>query len=205
KPDLVILQFINNDIGLPIFMMPPKNYLAPDRSFFVDLVRTRLGWLAREKGINTRSRHLFGDRHMHDWDEEVVDEVRSQYNHLAGRGAVRRALERLKELADEHGFDVLVMKGAIGERLDEMLEEQCQEHGFTLFTSGPYTDAFLRHRGMSTEKEARRKALWVSRADHHPNAMGHEIYADALMHQMTRKGIIDFKLEYEELLRDDSS
>lgn len=57
-PDAVIIQFVNNDYGVPLFMQRPKRFFALDRSYLLELLRTRLGWIR----ANEQDAMLVGSR-----------------------------------------------------------------------------------------------------------------------------------------------
>jgi lysophospholipase L1-like esterase len=185
NPDLVVIQFVSNDFDVPYFMQRPDDGLSWRRSYLLDLIRVRLGWLKAATNDQLVEAGLEG------LGEGQQREVLDQYRHMVGTDAYRRAMERLAALTRPRDIPVLVIlgKGAPGQR--EVIDEVAAQNGFRLVEAKPYTDAYIRRQGIPDTKEARQKALWVSATDRHPNAAGHAIYADLLMDELIRIGVVE--------------
>lgn len=102
SPDIVIVGVCGNDYAPPQYVREAIDPWRLDRCFLIHAARTRLGRLAEERA---------------DGPDEVPiqaivrrqqgDSVPDRYSQLHGSEAYRGAVERLKELSEEHGFRLL--------------------------------------------------------------------------------------------------
>jgi lysophospholipase L1-like esterase len=174
EPDLVVIQFVNNDFGVPRFMQAGPAGPTGGRSLFLDFLAGRLRALrggaagADEDGLR-------------DTEGEDRRKVLDTYRHMVGKEGYRRAMDRLASLTSPRGIPVIVLMGSATGEQARVVDRAAKKHGFRLVRVAPYTDAWVRARGIPDTREARRRALWVSDTDPHPNAEGHAIYAEALL------------------------
>jgi hypothetical protein len=182
-PDLVMIHFVSNDTGVPLFMESPKASVSLKRSYLVDFVRARLG-LGDEGGEGLVGNSL---EDVEDGDRGAVLEP---YQYMVGERGYREAMARLAGLTRERGIPVIVIQGNATEGQKKMLNDVCAEHGFHLLNIRPYTDAYVREHGIADTKEARRQALWVGGGDSHPNARAHTIFVTALMDELADLGVV---------------
>ena len=184
-PDLVIIQFVNNDWGVPHFMRKPVEPWARDRSFLWDFVTARLGRAApaAEGGL------LDGDLVGLEGAERA--EVLEPYRPMIGADGYRRAMKRLAGLTRPRGLPLVLLRGTCSEAQRRVIDEVAAEHGIHVLDIGAWSDRVLAERGVPPTREAKRAALWVSADDHHPNALGHEIYATGLAGTLERLGVLD--------------
>ena len=110
---------------------------------------------------------------------------------MCGHSGYRRAMKRLADLTAPRGIPVIVMQGQASASQRKLLADVAREHGFRLFDLRLYTNAYVKEHGIPDTTEARRKLLWVSPGDSHPNAIGHSICADALIGEMRVLEIIE--------------
>jgi hypothetical protein len=106
EPDLVVIDFVGNDLDLPRFIMKRISLFTVRRSFLKDFVQDRLrsvAWSPLER-LEEAPRNWFF-RHRYEFVPDLVPE---RYRHMVGVGAFREAMEALKGLSAEHGFEVLV-------------------------------------------------------------------------------------------------
>jgi lysophospholipase L1-like esterase len=185
SPDLVIIQFINNDFGAPIFMQRQRSALTPRRSYALDFLRTRLGWIQR--GLDD---DLVASGHVRHLERDEAVEVLDQYRYMIGERGYRQAMSRLAELTGRQNIPVILIRGTSSEAQQAIVEDVAREHGFHIVEIAPYTRRFIREQGIEDTREARQKALWVSPGDHHPNARAHPIYADALIDKLIELNVI---------------
>lgn len=110
-PDLVIIQFVNNDWGVPHFMFKPKDPKAWNRSFLWDLLRTRLGWISQDHESG-----LVGSR-LHGLEDEERSDVLGVYRHMTGSSGYRNAMNHLAELTQPRDIPVIILRGSYWEKL----------------------------------------------------------------------------------------
>ena len=190
EPDMVIIQFVNNDYIAPMFMRKKIDYMTLKTSYAWQLMRQRVSAAVGKVDRNNRPENLVSERHARDWTEKEREELRDEYNHLSGYSAFKRSMKRLATLSQEHDFKVIVITGTLRGKQEEQLADACAKHGFHRVEIGPYTDRYLEAHGIPNEKKALRKALWVAPNDHHPNAAGHTIYATAVMDALVELGVV---------------
>lgn len=179
-PDAVILGFVGNDTGVPLFMERPQAAFSLTRSYLADLVRARMGGAPSD---------LIGNQ-MHELDKPDRRKVVAGYEYMVGDAGLRKALARLAALTKPRGIPVFIMKGSCSPKQSSLLDRAAQEHGFVSYLLRDYTDAYVRAHGIPDNPQARRKLLNVSPTDDHPNAIGHEICAESVLDQMAKAGII---------------
>jgi lysophospholipase L1-like esterase len=180
-PDLVILNFVGNDLGLPNFVEEEPDVLSLRRSFLVDFVRARLAGVPepgrRLVGVSPEERRFGG--------EADVSRIPPRYRALAGLPAFRAAMRRLRDLAREHGFAVVVL--AHPDALD-YARAAARDWGFLLVETGTAVRAWAREHGLEGIQEP---PLTVTGADPHPSAIGHAIIATVLAESLRSSGIAD--------------
>lgn len=183
-PDLVVVHFIINDLRLPHFMQMPRDRLSWRHSFLFDLIRSRLKPTAAASG------GLGGGLLDHGLDEiekSQKQQVRQRYRHLAGEEGLRRACARLDELTRARSIPVVVL--TFGDRHEhfELLDEVVKKHGFQSLTASRYFAPYFRQQGAASS-EVWADTFWISRRDHHPNVLGHALYAEALWDYLISDG-----------------
>jgi hypothetical protein len=180
-PDLVILNFVGNDLGLPNFIEEEPDVLSLRRSFLVDFVRARLA------GTPEPGRHLVGvsPEERRFGGEADVARVPPRYRALVGLAAFRGAMHRLRDLARERGFDVVVLAHPDA---PDVAREAAREMGFLLVETGTAVRAWAREHGL---EDIQQPPLTVTGADPHPSATGHAIIATVLADSLRSSGLAD--------------
>ncbi|HJS60049.1 MAG TPA: SGNH/GDSL hydrolase family protein [Vicinamibacteria bacterium] len=184
RPDLVIVGFCGNDMGLPNFLQERNDYLSARRSFLADFVRERLsagptegddegGLVGRPVKVRWRS--------AQDEDGSMVP---PRYAHMIGVAAYDRTLKELRRLAEVERFELLVLYYPAAPHEVRRLVES---NGIASFSAAPAVRRFMvRHGGV----ELGRELLHLSRSDPHPSAAGHRVIADALFEHLHASGML---------------
>jgi hypothetical protein len=183
EPDLVILDFVGNDLALPNFIRLPRPVLSLDHSFLAELVERRTGgW--RDRSVFKLMTSLgIGPAPGYGVGEEALatdpDLVPAAYRDHVGWAGFRGAMLRLRRLADAHGFAVLVLSlspdpGQLQERAFALAEEL----GFFTHDGGAALARYMAEHGMI---DYRGSALTLSAVDPHPSALGHRVIAEDLV------------------------
>lgn len=190
-PDLVVIHFVNNDFGVPLFMERPQSPTALDRSFLVDLLRRRFEILgSEEQGLI--------EGNLHDLSQIDRRKVHAQYEHMLGHNGFRRAMKRLEELTAPREIPVVILVGTAKGSTKRLLRKVSKKRGFHLVSVQPYVDEFFAaNPELGGSPEARRATLWVTATDSHPSAVGHSIYAAALRDQIARLGLLAESAQHE--------
>lgn len=178
KPDLVIIQFVNNDFQVPAFMQPPKDYFSLQRSFLLEFIKARTG---------KKAAALIGTEITKLPERQKVIE---QYRWMIGSGGYERAMDRLAAMTTAKGIPVLIVSGKASSQQRKIMRNVAKKHRFQRMKVGPFVEKYLSEKGLAALTAAeRRKLLTVSPADSHPNALGHQIYADAIMERLRKMRI----------------
>jgi len=180
-PDLVILNFVGNDLGLPNFIEERPDVLTLRRSFLVDFVRARVGGEPepgrRLVGLPPEERRFGG--------EADLARVPPRYRGLVGPRAFRAAMERLRDLARERRFEVVVL--AHPEALD-YARDAARDMGFLLVETGGAVRAWAREHALA---DIQQPPLTLTPGDPHPSATGHAIIATELAESLRSSGLAD--------------
>ncbi len=189
SPDLVVLHFIGNDFGLPHFLRRPDAPLsrgaAPSRWLLWELLKARFTPLSPDDEVDP---DLIG----HDAKGGAPGEryeARKQYEGIVGEAAFVKALGRLGELTRSRGIPVIVMALGGDEGRGKLARETAEKNGFTfLNAAGHFYDYLVAHDLQHERKN------WVTvfriPKDGHPNALGHRLYAEVLLEELARRGIV---------------
>jgi hypothetical protein len=169
QPDLVIIDFVENDFDLPNFLWLPEDWTSLRKSFLLDLARRALRPGRNPNGPLAPA--PMADKVHFESDPERVP---AAYRDMVGLAGYRRAMTALRDLATKHGFRVLV---SCHVEIEPAARAVCEELGFPVVTAAARLRAWLEaHGGI----ELYDSPLVQSRADVHPTALAHALEADAL-------------------------
>lgn len=181
QPDLVILDFVRNDFSLPNFIVDaPTDFLALDRSFLWEwftVVSEQDGGFANP--MQPAGRTETGGT------EDDPELVPSRYAHMVGHAGFRRAMVRLHELAEEHGFVLVVTTHRYRE---PVVTETCQALGVPLIRGEEAVNAYAQEHGIETYRGSE---LTVSESDPHPSAVQHRILGEYYAKLLLATGAFD--------------
>ena len=186
EPDLVVMMFVGNDYGLPNFIRQPVDPWALE-SFAWRALGERLRLVAPEALIRA-PRSERGD-----WFERDPAKVPPQYRDMVGVEGYRAAMARLDALAEEHGFEVIVVQKYHDERVAAVTAELGIAHH-------SFQDAIYGYMGEHGIERWNGSVLSVSARDPHPSAVGHALYARDLLAYLEDSGALArARLRFEEL------
>ncbi|MDA0577566.1 MAG: SGNH/GDSL hydrolase family protein [Verrucomicrobia bacterium] len=193
-PDLVLIQFINNDFGLPLFMERPRTGLALNESYLLSMIRRRLSW-----STGTADTYLVGVRDK-TLSKKEMRRTAGHYYDMVGASGFERAMLQLARLTGhalpEGGGEaakyvpVVFMRGTMMRGQGELIELLCKRYGFELLDIGPYTTHWMGAHGYSTDPGEIRKTVRIGPGDTHPNPLGHKIYAAGLVEKLQALGFV---------------
>jgi hypothetical protein len=127
EPDLVVIDFVGNDLDLPRFIMKRISVFTLRRSFLKDFVQDRLrsvSWNPLDR-LEEAPRNWFVSERF----EFIPDLVPERYRQMVGVDAYRQAMAELKGLSVEHGFRVLVFSTGT---VPDPMRTICQDLGFPI-------------------------------------------------------------------------
>lgn len=194
-PDLVIVNWVGNDMDLPSFLAKRPDVYSLRRSFLHRLIRRRVrAW----RGKRVRSSVLVPvDVDEHTGLTRLKDEeVPQAYRPLLGVENMMRALDRLVDLARERRIPVVVVfdwnspqadpsKAESHAPLRLAVKRRCADWGYVVVDSEERVLRHLREGHFDTS------ALWISPSDPHPNVLRHRLIAEELFASLARSGAID--------------
>jgi len=174
SPDLVVIHFVHNDLGLPQFMIEAPNPWSLRELWLVDLIRN--GW----RGLQRRGWQWHQSRELEGLSGEDRRRVQDAYAHLAGPEAFRTALASLAQLAEADSIPVVfVLLQTDGEPYAEA-SATADRYGFLKVVAGPFFTDYIRDHDIEPTRDGWADTFWLSRKDQHPNELGHRLFADAI-------------------------
>jgi lysophospholipase L1-like esterase len=178
-PDIVVIDFLVNDVNLPNFIVPRRDYRSLRHSFVWDVVRNGIEGLQQTAGLR-----LIDAPRQVDGNPDP-DGVPAQYRDMVGWDAYRREMEGLAEMSRRGGFDVVVM-AAYGGYHPRALEAIRPNFKYVVDTFDAQ-QAWLARNGI---REKIGSALTLSASDAHPSRLGHRIIADVLYDFLVQSGLV---------------
>lgn len=166
--DLVIINFIENDFDLPNFIRKKPPYDDFKQSF----IRKQLfpesldGW----RGIDSRLHESPFD--TTGYYEKNPDNVPDIYKDMVGEKSYLAAMQKLKELSEKHGFQVILLSNSLYKPRPKSVTD------FAKNASIPYLD--VNTIWWDCKAEFNNKPYKISDVDWHPNRYGHACNARIL-------------------------
>ena len=185
EPDLVVVHFFSNDLGLPSFMQDPKQFLPAKRGFYlVDLLRNALNLSAPAE---VAPRTLMPSGRVQRYPEGKA-ELREFYRYMVGQAGYRRAMARLAGLTRERSIPVgVILLEEDGEMADLVLEVVAAERLYLL----ELRPRFLSYLGANQKVLSQWvETFHVSERDPHLNRLGHSLIADALLEFLAERELV---------------
>ncbi|MGH8067772.1 MAG: SGNH/GDSL hydrolase family protein [Candidatus Entotheonellia bacterium] len=181
-PDLVIIEYVGNDLHLPNFIRKPDNYFSLSKSYMIEYFASRL----------RRQQHAFDgilvDAPLHPYEHDFENDpsrVPEQYKDMVGIAAYRRAMAELKALSRQYNFLVVVYTHGY---FPVPVKESLQDLSFPSIEAGDIFKGYMVHHGI---KEYMGSPLSVSRTDSHPSALGHAMVAGILFTYLHDSGVLN--------------
>lgn len=162
--DMVIINFVGNDLDLPNFIRKKPAYFGTKKSFILQRFEENDGM---DRDLSEAPFNETYTGYLRD-----PDKVPAEYRDLVGEQAYIRAMSRLKELQGKYGFKVIVLSSNPMDAAPSFVLETCEKLGFEMVKVMPYWAKY---------KDANSDAIWqLSKADGHPSIVGHAVIAEAL-------------------------
>lgn len=175
EPDIVLMEYIGNDLDLPNFIMENTDYLNFKKSFILNFLRGRAKLLETKIGLKATPTFLEYD-HIRFEGENDINKVPLKYRFMVGWNSYVKSMLKLKKMQKRDGFDVFICvshtsPGSTGEKIERL----CNELGFYVLISLQRFDP----------------PFVLSSKDTHPSEAGHELIADNLLEFMIREKMIE--------------
>jgi lysophospholipase L1-like esterase len=177
-PDVVLYHYVSNDVDLPHFLWQPSEVWALDRSFLWEQLQK--AWAPRDPWVERPWRiETDGARFRDAADKRGIP---AAYRDMVGYDSFLAELRRLRALADQHGFRVLVTANWDN---PAYVAASCASAGLPLLPTDPALRQYLVDHGIA---EYRGSPLTISVDDPHPSALGHGIIAETIAAWLEQNG-----------------
>lgn len=178
KPDIVIMEYIGNDLDLPNFIMDNPSYFSLTHYYLIDFLGKRTVLISAKcelisspmfKDLITGGMRFGGGN-----DLSLVPE---QYRHMEGWGSFAISMSKLKKMQRKYNFDVVVcISHNYPVDIVPKIMELCNQLKFYVLFSPQKDDPI---------------SLVLSKDDKHPSVSGHKLIADNLFGFLVQQKIIE--------------
>ena len=195
RPDLVIVNWVGNDMELPNFLAERPNVYSLRRSFLLRAHPPSLACVARQarevldagaRCRSTRARETQARRRT---------EVPERYRPLLGTENMLQALDRLARprprTSNPPGRPVRLELAAGGSRPAEShyssriaVKQWCAARGYLVVDTEQRVVQYLESNHLDAS------VLWLSSSDPHPSVLRHRLIAEELVDALVRSGAI---------------
>ena len=196
QPDLVIINYVNNDMDLPNFLAERPNVWTVRKSFLAELVSRRIALL---DGRTSLPIGLFGvvpdqrtKRYLYD-----TSRVAERYRPLAGWDHMEAAFDRLAVLCRERGIRPVLLINmddytarSAGKTPDgrpknvRELAVHCAKEGYLVVDPQDRITAYLKEHDLGPS------AVWLAPTDSHTNVLRHRLVAEELLQRLEESGFL---------------
>lgn len=177
-PDLVIVDFVGNDLDLPNYLWSAPNYWSLDRSFLYDMVWRWRSW----KGAELNGPFVWAPVREGGAFAQDPAVVPAEYQHLVGIEAFRRALRGIADAGREHGFKVLL---TCHNELWPQIRDVCNDVKVPFVEIGYRVNSWLQEHGHPTLLGS---PLTIDPKDPHPSPLVHTWWAEAAFAKLCELG-----------------
>jgi lysophospholipase L1-like esterase len=181
-PDLVIIEYVGNDLHLPNFIRKSDNYFSLNRSYMIEYFSSRF----------RRQQHAFNDilvgAPLHPYEQAFESDpsrVPEQYKDMVGIVAYRKAMAELKALSRQYNFLVVVYTYGY---FPVAVKESLRDLSFPRIEAGDIFRGYMVQHGI---KEYMGSPLTVSHTDSHSFPLGHAMVADILFTYLHDSGVLN--------------
>jgi GDSL-like lipase/acylhydrolase family protein len=193
-PDLVIVNWVGNDMDLPSFLAKRPEVYSLRRSFLLELIRRRArAW--RGKRVKSSLVPVEFDEHTRRSNPKV-EKVPERYRPLLGTENMMRALDRLAELAREYRIRPVVLFDWNSPQADPAKAEshdpsrmavkrRCAAQGYLVVDTEDRVLRYLKDHHLDAS------ALRISDSDPHPSVLRHRLIAEELFESLVGSGLIE--------------
>jgi len=131
--DIVIIDFIENDFELPNFIRKKPKFWNLEKSFLLMFFEENFFGKKqkRDRWLETATKDDKGNF------EKNPNNVPEEYQSMIGKKGYVGAMQKLKELSEQYGFEVLVMSQSPFLKVPKVVTQTCSELNF------PFLDFFL--------------------------------------------------------------
>jgi hypothetical protein len=176
SPDIVIMEFICNDLDLPNFLLESSDRLRWNHLYIFDFIKNKFTIMKEKMALVYAPSSAVGANSF----ERDPDKVPVKYRGIVGMPAFLQAMEKLKRMQVERHFEVVICMsmfpiGRDQKEFRQSLEDLCKRLQFHLII----------------DLNRLKPEMVVSNEDRHPNALAHEMKAGVLLNFITNEHLLD--------------
>jgi hypothetical protein len=196
QPDVVIINYVSNDMDLPNFLATPPELMTIRKSFLLDLLRRRLAVFENRDLLPEGLGGVVPDSKTLRYRPPQGD-IPERYRPLSGWENMENAYKHLVGLAEELGFTAVLLfnpddyrprlegwSGDVRLRPVRRLGERLQKAGYLIVDVQDRAFAYLASNGLDN------RALWIRSNDSHTNPVRHRLVAEELVHRLDKAGLL---------------
>lgn len=197
SPDMVIINYVDNDMDLPNFLTRRPDLLTVRRSFLKELVGRRLAAIRGSSRLPPTLSPVVPDEQSQRYQmpEERIPE---RFRPLYGWENMRGAFGRLARLARERGIPYVLLLNmddysfrlagktptVLPRRIRELVA-YCAAEGYLVVDPQDRIFTYLQSQGLGND------AIWIKKNDSHSNALRHQFLADELLARIAEGGYLE--------------
>lgn len=195
-PDLVIINYVNNDMDLPNFLADRPDPLSLGRSYLVELLRRRLAILRGSELLPSGLTHAVQDGRSLRF-RPPVDEIPERFRPLYGWDNMVDAFLRLAAIGRDRDVPYLLLLNmddyrqrlagktpTVVPRFVRELAEICRGEGYHVVDPQERVFRYLRENDLGTT------AVWISETDSHTNPLRHNFVAEEILSVIGEAGLL---------------
>jgi hypothetical protein len=189
-PDLVVINYVDNDMDLPNFLAQRPNLWTLRRSFLKELIDRRWSLLSGEFRDPIRLHAIMPDettgRYLFD-----SKRIPKRYLRLAGWDHMEEAFDRLAAICKRRGIRPILLinmdnyANRLAGRTPDVrpppvreLAAHCANEGYLVVDPQDRITTYLQTRHLDSS------ALWLSPSDTHTNVLRHRLVAEELLQRL---------------------
>jgi hypothetical protein len=201
-PDVVVLIFLDNDLGFPSLMLAPVERLTLRTSYLREQIRRGLVQYWPEAAQYEQVEFISSRRLDELWAkagqpltdrERWLQRVEAHYRAMSGLDAVKASLTDLGNMLREDGavgvlvydpVNLTVGRPESYEKNAGWVVKTAREAGLEAVDMTSVFEGYLKERGLQRIQEG----LWLAPTDWHPNVAAHDLIAHAVIDALERTG-----------------
>jgi len=182
KPDIVIMEYIGNDLELPNFIMNNTDYLNFRKSFLLVFLKGKIKLL--DTKLNLIAIPMITDAitgRLRFSGENEINMVPEKYRYLVGWNSFAKSMLKLKKMQQAYNFDVIIrISHNWPKTMPLKIIKLCNQFKFYVLYS---------------PQKHKPPSLILSNEDEHPSVLGHKLIAEGFFDYIVKEKIINKYIE----------